>query len=63
MACPALEGRASETTNLEADIRTAEDGGVKVCRVGGTGARAERSVSVQGFGTTKDVAKDDIEES
>ena len=63
MACPALESRAGKTTNLEADIGAAEDGSVEVGRVCGTSARTERSVGIQGLGTTEDVAQDDIEES
>jgi hypothetical protein len=62
VARPALESRTGKTANLETDIRAAEDGSVEVGRVGGTSARTERSVSVQGLGTTEDITEDDIEE-
>lgn len=57
VACPALEGRASEAVELELEIWVAEDGAVEGEGVGGSCAGSERTVGIQCLGAAEEVSE------
>ena len=49
-----------ETSEFEAEVGAAEDGGFEAGAVGGAGAGAEGGIDGEGFGAAEDVAEEDV---